>query len=135
MDMKKNIIKNLLQERTGIILKLMHLMCIFSCLLSNHLYLVTCYKTNLVSVCIGLIAKKPLAKGIVNYLQSTCHPVFFYLQTTCKGFFATCKGFFFSRKNTWHENSQRFANKPFSHLQITDLQRVCICFLANKPAC
>ena len=37
--------------------------CLLTKAVFNHLYLVTCYQTNLVSVCIGSLANKKFAKG------------------------------------------------------------------------
>ena len=42
-----------------------------------------------------------ISDRFVNYLQTNCEPLakdFLYLQTTCKGFWATCKGICFTSK-------------------------------------
>ena len=60
--------------------------------LANGLYLITCLQTNLQRVCFGLLAYKPLTKG----LWTTCKPLVYHLKKVFLTMEANVSWFFLS---------------------------------------
>ena len=83
--------------------------------------------TNQLAKCLHWLTN--ISDRFVNYLQTNCEPLakdFLYLQTTCKGFWATCKGICFTSKPL-DKNIHRYCKTNQTNFQsvFQSMSQIC----------